>query len=96
MLREKHLLTADHIRAHFQQEITCTGAVIGRANRVRWEKEDGRAMRDRVAAKVERLIAKCPPARLADESRADLAERMSAEGRRHGCRLGPLVKLEGS
>ncbi len=84
LLREKHLLIADHTRRHLRQEITFPGAVIDRANRARWLKDGQLTLRQRAAREVSRLIEKAAPSRLADESKAELTRRMEHEARRYG------------
>ena len=84
LLREKHLLIADHTRRHLRKEISFPGAVIDRANRDRWFKEGQLTLRERAAREVERLIERYTPSRLADDVKAELTRRMEREARRHG------------
>ena len=84
LLREKHLLIADHTRRYLRQEITFPGPVIDRANRDRWEKGGGLTQRERAGREVERLVAGYTPSRLAEASKAELTRLMEREARRHG------------
>jgi len=84
LLREKHLLIADHTRRHLRKEITFPGPVIDRANRDRWMKEGQLTLRERAAREVERLIERYTPSRLPEETKSELTHRMECEARRHG------------
>jgi len=85
LLREKHLLIADHTRKYLRQEITFPGPAIDRANRDRWEKSGGLTLRERAGREVARLVESYTPSRLAEASKTELTQRMEAEARRHGC-----------
>jgi trimethylamine--corrinoid protein Co-methyltransferase len=84
LLREKHLLIADHTRRHLRKEISFPGVVIDRANRDRWFKEGRLTLRERAAREVERLVARYTPSRLPDDVKADLTRLMEREAWRHG------------
>jgi trimethylamine--corrinoid protein Co-methyltransferase len=84
LLREKHLLIADHTRRHLRAEIHFPGRTIDRANRARWEKDGRTTLGQRAAREVERLCRACPPSRLPDSAKADLTRLMTSEARRHG------------
>ncbi len=84
LLREKHLLIADHTRRHLREEIWLPGPVIDRANRERWHKRGGKTLGERAAREVERLVERYTPSRLPDDSKAELTRVMEAEARRHG------------
>jgi len=90
LLRDKHLLIADHTRKYLRKEITFPGTVIDRANRDRWEKSGALALRERAAREVARLIAGHTPSRLRDGPKAELTRLMQREARRCG-----LEKLPG-
>lgn len=84
LLREKHLLIADHTRKYFKGEDYLPGPVINRANRSRWE-EDGAATEwERAAAEAEHEIGAYHPTRLSESAKADLTKLMTAEARRCG------------
>jgi trimethylamine--corrinoid protein Co-methyltransferase len=91
LLRERHLLVADHTRRHLNREIALPGAVIDRANRARWLKQGCRTLRERAAQEVSRLIETYTPSRLPDEIKAELTRRMQSEARRHGMNTLPAV-----
>lgn len=84
LLREKHLLIADHTRRHLQEEITFPGPVIDRATRARWLKEGPLTLRQRAQREVARLIESYAPSRLAEETKSELTRLMEGEARRHG------------
>ncbi len=84
LLREKHLLIADHTRRHLRKEITFPGPVIDRANRDRWLKEGQLTLGQRAAREVSRLIEQYTPSRLPEEAKAELTRLMEAEARRFG------------
>lgn len=91
LLREKHLLIADHTRRYLREQITFPGPVIDRTNRERWAKAGSPPLLERAAREVERLIAGYQPSRLAEDRKAELRARMQAEARRHGiAELPPL------
>ena len=78
MIRDKHLIIADHTRRHLRDEIHFPGPVIDRANRARWEDEGRRTLAERTSEEVERLIQEASPSRLDDGVKAQLIERMEA------------------
>ena len=84
LLREKHLIIADHTRKHISKEITFPGPVINRANHARWLEDGGLSMRERAAREVERLVREAEPSRLPKENRAQMTELMEAEARKWG------------
>lgn len=84
LLREKHLLIADHTRRHLRQEHYFPGPVIDRANRSRWHDEGGHTLGERAHRQVEKLIATYQPSSLPESVRADLSRLMGAEAKRYG------------
>jgi trimethylamine--corrinoid protein Co-methyltransferase len=84
LIRDRHLLIADHTRRHLREEIRFPGPVIDRANRSRWLDEGARTIGERAHAEVERLIAAAEPPPLSDDSRHELIRLMSAEAKRWG------------
>jgi len=84
LIREKHLLIADHTRRHLRQEIWFPGPVVDRANRSRWLDEGGLGLEQRAANEVERLVASYTPSTLADDVQRELDRLMTAEARRYG------------
>jgi len=84
LMREHHLLIADHTLRHLRSEISFPGPVIDRANRSRWRSEGGRTLGQRAAAEVERLVAAWQPPPLPDGAAGELTRVMAAEARRWG------------
>ncbi len=84
LIRDKHLLIADHTRRHLRDEITFPGPVIDRANSSRWLEDGGLSLHDRAAKEVERLIASHTPSCLPAEVRSEMEGMMTAEARRFG------------
>lgn len=84
LLRDKHLLIADHTRRHLKHEIHFPGNAIDRANRARWQAEGGRTLGERAHADVERLLDRYEPSSLPDDVRAHLTGLMTREARRYG------------
>jgi len=84
LLREKHLLIADHTRKHLKAEHYFPGVAIDRANRSRWQAEGSRTLTERAHAEVERLLASWKPPALPSEVRAELTRLMRAEAKRYG------------
>jgi len=84
LLREGHLLIADHTRRHAAAEIALPGPVIDRANRSRWREEGALTLGERARREVERLLASYQPSRLPAETRSELVHLMEKEARRAG------------
>ncbi|MGC8794168.1 MAG: trimethylamine methyltransferase family protein [Bryobacteraceae bacterium] len=84
LLRERHLLIADHTRRYLREEITFPGRVIDRANRERWLKAGAPTLLERTIREVERLVAACEPSRLPEDRKAELRRLMQQEARRYG------------
>jgi trimethylamine--corrinoid protein Co-methyltransferase len=84
LLREKHLLIADHTRRYLRREIAFPGPAIDRASRVRWAKDGKPTLRERASREVERLIARYTPSRLPDNRKAELTRLMEGEAKRYG------------
>jgi trimethylamine--corrinoid protein Co-methyltransferase len=84
LLREKHLLIADHTRRNLRKEIFFPGPVIDRATRARWLKDGGVTIGARASREVERIVGAYQPSRLSEETKTELTRLMEAEARRHG------------
>ncbi|MCK5653238.1 MAG: trimethylamine methyltransferase family protein [Gemmatimonadetes bacterium] len=84
LLRDKHLIIADHTRRHLRDEIRFPGPVIDRANRARWQDEGSLSLGERASGEVERLIGEFEPTRLDDGVKAQLVERMEEAARISG------------
>jgi trimethylamine--corrinoid protein Co-methyltransferase len=93
LLREKHLLIADHTRAWLKQELHFPGAVIDRANRARWQADGGRTLGERAHAEVERLLAGYTPSALPEDTKTELTRLMTAEARRWGMTTLPALDV---
>jgi trimethylamine--corrinoid protein Co-methyltransferase len=84
LLRDKHLIIADHTRRHLRDEIHFPGPTIDRANRARWQDEGGLSLRERASGEVERLIQEYEPTRLDNGVKVQLIERMEGAARVSG------------
>jgi trimethylamine--corrinoid protein Co-methyltransferase len=84
LIRDKHLLIADHTRRHLKDEITFPGPVIDRANSSRWLEEGGLTLHERAAKEVEKLIDSYEASSLPDDVKSELERLMTAEARRFG------------
>jgi trimethylamine--corrinoid protein Co-methyltransferase len=84
LLKEKHLLIAQHTRRHLKHEHYFPGPTIDRANRSRWQEEGGLSLRDRARREIERLLADYQPSGLPDDTKAELTKLMTGAARRHG------------
>jgi len=84
MLREGHLLIADHTRKHLRDEHYFPGPVIERANLSRWREEGRTTVNARARGEVQRHLSQYEPSRLPDEVKRELTRMMSAEAKRHG------------
>jgi trimethylamine--corrinoid protein Co-methyltransferase len=84
LLRDQHLLIADHTRRHLRAEIAFPGPVIDRANRARWQDEGALTLGQRARREIERLVDGYSPSPLADDKKGELVRLMQAEARRYG------------
>jgi trimethylamine--corrinoid protein Co-methyltransferase len=84
LIREKHLIIAEHTRRHLREEIRFPGPVIDRANRSRWLDEGGLTLGQRAAREVARLVREARPSSLSDVVRREMVELMEHEARQHG------------
>lgn len=89
LLREQHLLIAEHTQKYFAEEDYIPGSVINRANRMRWEQEGSSTLHDRARREVARALDSYSPSRLSVETRHDLATLMLTEAKRHGMQKLP-------
>jgi trimethylamine--corrinoid protein Co-methyltransferase len=90
LLREKHLLIADHTLRYGPTEITIPGPTIDRARRERWERDGSVSLMERAHRQIARLLETYQPSRLPEDTRRALVERMEHEARRCGMdRLPP-------
>jgi trimethylamine--corrinoid protein Co-methyltransferase len=84
LLRDKHLIIADHTRRHLRDEIRFPGPVIDRANSARWKDEGSLGLGERASSEVERLIREYEPTGLDDGVKAQLIDRMGEAARAAG------------
>ena len=84
LIRDKHLLIADHTRRHLKEEIHFPGPVVDRANSSRWLEEGGLTLHQRAANEVQRLVDAYEPSRLSDDVKSEMERLMTAEARRFG------------
>ncbi len=90
LLRDQHLVIADHTRRHLRDAIAFPSPLIDRDPRARWAERGERSIRQRAAAEVDRL-ERAAPALAVDESLArELQERMTAEARKYGMTRLPI------
>ncbi len=84
LLRDDHLLIANHTRKYLKQEHYFPGDVIDRANRPRWIDDGSHTLGQRAAAEVEQLLSEYAPSKLPDSTRRELIEQMTAEAGKFG------------
>ena len=89
LIRDKHLLIADHTRRHLRDEIKFPGPVVDRANRSRWLEEGGLTLHERAANEVDQLITSYTPSGLSDDVKSELDSLMTAEANRFGMQSLP-------
>lgn len=90
LLKEKHLLIADHTRRYLRQEHYFPGPTINRANRARWMEEGKTTLFARAQSEVKRLLAEYEDSDLAAENKSELVNLMRAAAQQQG-----LEKLPG-
>jgi trimethylamine--corrinoid protein Co-methyltransferase len=84
LLRDKHLLIADHTRKYLKQEEYFPGPTINRDNRMRWEEEGAPSLVARATAQVAAAVREPAPWGLSEDTRKELSKLMRAEAKRHG------------
>ena len=84
LLREKHLLIADHTRKYLKEEDYYPGPVLNRANRSRWEEEGSSTLQERAQTEVEKITGSYKPSRLSDDIKKEMMKLMTAEAQRYG------------
>ena len=93
LLREKHLLIADHTMDNRSKEIFSPGAAIERANRQRWKQDGAIDTNARLSSQVDKLLKTYQPSRLPETTKKDLIKLMEKEARRHGQDRLPLPPM---
>ncbi|MBI4811104.1 MAG: trimethylamine methyltransferase family protein [Ignavibacteriales bacterium] len=91
LLREKHLLIADHTRKYFKEEDYIPGTVISRANRSRWEEEGSTTVGQRAMIEIEKHIKAWQPTNLPDNVKKELTVLMENESRKYGMTKLPNI-----
>jgi trimethylamine--corrinoid protein Co-methyltransferase len=84
LLRERHLLIADHTRRHWKTELALPGPVIDRTRRDRWEREGSLTVLERAHRQIEKLLATYRGSPLPQDTQRELTARMEHEARRYG------------
>jgi len=84
LLKEGHLLIADHTRKYLRDEHYFPGPAIDRANRSRWQEEGASTLGDRAHTEVAKLLEQYTPSALSGDTKAELTRLMAAEARRYG------------
>jgi trimethylamine--corrinoid protein Co-methyltransferase len=92
LLREGHLLIADHTRRHLKEQIHLPGPIIERASLGRWREDGETSLGARAAGEVGRLVEEWTPSRIPDETKQALRERMGAAAREAGLETLPAVE----
>ena len=93
LLREKHLLIADHTRRHLKLEHYFPGVAIDRANRARWQAEGSRTLGDRAHGEVARLLSSYRPSALPEDASGELTRVMLGAARSCGLDALPHQRL---
>lgn len=92
LLREKHLLIADHTRKYSKQEEYFPGPVVNRANRARWEQEGRQTLHQRAQREIQKMLKSYSPSRLSEDAKRELSKLMEAEARRYGMNKLPAIQ----
>jgi trimethylamine--corrinoid protein Co-methyltransferase len=93
LIREKHLLIAEHTTRNLRKEIFFPGPAIDRANRQRWEQQGSLDLNARVNNEVNKLLKNYQPSRLPETTKKDLVKLMEKEARRYGQDHLPLPPM---
>lgn len=83
LLRDKHLIIAEHTRKHVKGEILLPGSIIDRTNRSRWEEEGEPSLESRIKDQIDRLLSSYEPTGLDEAIVKELEEMMTAEAQTH-------------
>lgn len=84
LLREKHLLIAEHTTRYRHKEIFFPGPAIDRANRERWKQQGAMDLNARLHNEVNKLLKSYQPSTLPETTKKDLVKLMEKEARRYG------------
>lgn len=91
LLRERHLVIAEHTQAHLRQALLFPGPIIDRESRARWTDGGRVTLAERARREIARHVAAFEPPPLAANVAGALHARMTAEARLHGCDRLPVV-----
>ncbi len=84
LLKEGHLLIADHTMKYRESELSMPGKVINRANLARWESEGETTVNEIAHAEVKELINAYKPNTLSEDVKNELVQLMESEAKKHG------------
>ncbi|UCD62556.1 MAG: trimethylamine methyltransferase family protein [Candidatus Zixiibacteriota bacterium] len=84
LIKEQHLLIADHTRRWLKSEVHMPGPAIDRAQRSRWQQEGGLTLARRARREMEKVLAGARSAVLPEETGSELTRLMQGAARRHG------------
>ncbi len=84
LLREKHLLIAEHTTRYRHKEIFFPGPAIDRVNRERWKQQGSMDLNARLHNEVNKLLKTYQPSALPETTKKDMVKLMEKEARRHG------------
>lgn len=84
LLKEKHLLIAQHTLRYLKEEFYLPGSVIDRASRTRWQEEGSSTLLERAHSEVEKLLKDYVPSKLPDSAKRELTKLMEGEACRYG------------
>ena len=93
LLREKHLLIADHSRKYLRSEHHFPGSVIERANRARWREEGGRTLMEKAREEVRQALDEYEPSSLSDDIKKELSRIMGVEAAKYGMDKLPVLDV---
>ncbi len=93
LLKEQHLLIADHTRRYLKQEHFFPGPVIDRTNRVRWQEGGALTLGQRAHREVEKLLKSYEPSGLPDTIKHEIITLMESEARRYDHERLPEMPL---
>lgn len=84
LLKDEHLLIANHTRKHLKHEHRFPGPVIDRANHSRWKADGALTLTQRAHAEVENHISEYQPNGLSKEISREMIQLMETEAKRFG------------
>ncbi len=90
LLRDKHLLIADHTMNNRDKEIFNPSPAIERANQQRWQQQGATETNARLHDEVKKLLKSYQPSALPETTKKDLVKLMENEARRYGQDQLPL------